>query len=133
VIVYVDTSALLKRVIVEDGSDQVRSALRSSAEAGDLLASSALTWVEVERALRRAEVRSTGDLAEAALAGIDELPLDTSVLERARTIGPSTLRSLDALHLASAVTAGADLVMTFDARLALAARIEGMDVVGAPS
>ena len=132
-IVYVDTSALLKRVIAESGSDEARSALRRSAEAGDLLASSALTWVEVERALRRAEVRGLGQLAEAALAGIDELPLGASVLERARSIGPSGLRSLHALHLASAVAAGADTLMTYDERLAVAARGEGIEVTGALS
>jgi predicted nucleic acid-binding protein len=131
VIVYVDTSALLKRVIAEEGSEDVRSALHRSVGAGDLLASSALTWVEVERALRRAGLSGIGSLAEAALAGIDELPLGASVLHRARSIGPPSLRSLDALHLASAIGLGADLLMTFDDRLAVGARGEGLDVVGA--
>jgi predicted nucleic acid-binding protein len=129
VIVYVDTSALLKRVVVEGESAAVRSALAAAATSGDLLASSALTWVEVHRALRRAQVRDPAELADDALSGIDELPLRPAVLDRARTIGPPVLRSLDAIHLASAVLLEADQLLTFDDRLAAAAHGEGLAVL----
>lgn len=127
-IVYVDTSALLKRVVVEAESHAVRSSLAASAAAGDLLASSALTWVEAHRALRRAAVHNPAELAADALSGVDEFPLQPAVLERARTIGPPALRSLDAIHLASAVLLRADELLTFDDRLADAARAEGITV-----
>lgn len=127
-IVYVDTSALLKRVVVEDESEVLRSALATSSASGDLLASSTLTWVEVHRALRRAEVDDPVVLAGDALSGVDEFPLEPDVLGRARTIGPPVLRSLDAIHLASAVLMQADQLLTFDQRLAAAAREEGIAV-----
>jgi predicted nucleic acid-binding protein len=132
VIVYVDTSALLKRVVVEPESDPVRQLLARLAAAGDLLASSALTWVEVHRALRRADVPDLPALTAAALSGIDEFPLRPGTLDRARTIGPLALRSLDAIHLASAIGLQAQRMITFDERLAAAAHDEGIDVL-APS
>lgn len=128
-IVYLDTSALLKRVVVEPESEAVRSLLARLEGTGDLLTSSAVTWVEVHRALRRADVPDVDELADAALSGIDELPLRPMVLDRARSIGPAALRSLDAIHLASAVGIQATHVVTFDERLADAARGEGIDVL----
>ncbi|CCG01307.1 type II toxin-antitoxin system VapC family toxin [Blastococcus saxobsidens] len=132
-IVYLDTSALLKRVIIEPESAAVRELLSRSAAAVDLLTSSALTWVEVERALRRADVPDLDRLTEAALSGIDEFPLRPVVLDRARTIGPATLRSLDAIHLASAIGIRATQLVTYDERLAAAARDEGIDVLASTS
>lgn len=131
-IVYLDTSALLKRVIVEPESAAVRSRLALLASAGDLLTSSALTWVEVHRALRRADVSDPDELTDAALSGIDEFPLRPAVLQQARIVGPPGLRSLDAIHLASAVAIQAQQLMTFDERLASATRGEGI-VVLAPA
>ena len=49
-----------------------------------------------------------------------------SVIHLARTIGPDALRSLDAIHLATAVAVGADVMFTYDARLAEAARDWGL-------
>lgn len=63
------------------------------------------------------------------MSGIDEFPLDDSVIHGARRIGDDTLRSLDAIHLASAVMAGAHVMMTFDVRLAEAADFAGMTVL----
>jgi uncharacterized protein len=128
VIIYVDTSALLKRVVVESESELVRHALATSSASGDLLASSTLTWVEVHRALRRGEVADPVGLTRDALSGVDEFPLEPAVLSRARTIGPPALRSLDAIHLASAVLMKADQFVTFDPRLAAAARGESIAV-----
>lgn len=128
-IVYVDTSALLKRVVVEPESEALRSEIARLAAAGELLVSSALTWVEVERALRRAAVPDLGALTDAALSGIDEFPLRPAVLDRARAIGPATLRTLDAIHLASAVGIRTDQMITYDDRLAEAARGEGIAVL----
>lgn len=130
-IVYLDSSALLKRVIVEPESAAVRSRLARLASAGDLLASSALTWLEVHRALRRADVTGPDELADAALSGVDEFPLRPAVLLQARVVGPAGLRSLDAIHLASAVAIQAQQLMTFDERLASAARDEGLEVPAA--
>ena len=54
------------------------------------------------------------------------------ILERARRIEPEFLRSLDAIHLASAVAVAATRILTYDARLADAAAVAGFDVVSPP-
>lgn len=132
-IVYVDSSALLKRVLSEPQSSAVTDALQAHATRRDLLTSSSVAWVEVARALRRAvEVLPGLDLRTAyvdALSGIAELPLDDAVLTSARTVGGHLLRTLDAIHLASALAVGADTVMTFDDRLADAAAAVGLGAV----
>jgi uncharacterized protein len=126
---YVDTSALLKRVFIEDGSEFVRSVLRARHASGDLIASSELTWVEVARAMLRAGVHDVDARLGAACAGIARQPLRPVVMNRARAIGPPDLRSLDAIHLAAAVSLGAVEMLTFDRRLAEAANSLGVKAV----
>lgn len=130
--VYIDTSALLKRVVSEPQSVAVIDALRAHVDRGDLVTSSSLAWVELARALRRARTVTPHLDPELALAhavsGVAELPLDDAVLIAARRVGGHLLRTLDALHLASALVIGADTVMTFDSRLATAVAEEGLGV-----
>jgi uncharacterized protein len=126
---YVDTSALLKRVFLEAESTQVREILRTRSTSGDLLAASELAWVEVSRALLRAGVRDTDAMVGAACAGIARQPIDPVVMVRARTIGPSTLRSLDAIHLSAAIGLGTVEMLTFDERLAEAAETVGIKAI----
>jgi len=83
--------------------------------------SSTLAWIEVTRTIRSrlddeppAEVIQ---LIENAVAGIAECPITEQVSDIARRLGPSTLRSLDAIHLATATLVGADLVCAYDTRL----------------
>jgi predicted nucleic acid-binding protein len=132
-IVYVDTSALLKRVFDESETVAVADALRVHAARRDLLTSSSLSWVEVWRALRRASRFIPGLVTEAwasdALSGIAELPLTSEVLASARSVGSDVLRSLDAIHLAAALAIDANIVMTFDDRLAAAAEASGLTVL----
>ena len=131
--VYVDTSALLKRVFDEPETTAVAEALRAHAERGDLLVSSSLSWVEVWRALRRASRFIPGLVTEAwagdALSGIAELPLTPELLVSARSVGSDVLPTLDAIHLSAALAIDADLVMTFDDRLAAAAEFNGLRVI----
>lgn len=127
--VYIDTSALLKRVVVESESGAVRTFLRNGVAGGDLLVSSSLAWLEVWRALRRAGLTDTTAVAEAALSGIAEFPLDDVVLLRARRVGQDQLRSLDAIHLAAAIAVGADSLLTYDDRLASSAAAVGLNVL----
>lgn len=126
---YVDTSALLKRVFVEAESAQVRAILRARGSNGDLIAASELAWVEVSRALLRAGVNDVDATLATACSGIARQPVDSVVMTRARTIGPATLRSLDAIHLASAISLGVLEILTFDARLAQAAEDVGVKVI----
>lgn len=127
-VVYLDTSALLKRVVIGSESPAVRQVLRDRHAEGALLTSSSLAWVEVWRSLRRAGVADVASTAEAALAGVAEFPLSDGVLRRALRVGTDELRSLDAIHLASAIAVGADSLFTYDGRLAGAAESAGLDV-----
>ena len=126
---YVDTSALLKRLFAEDESARVRAILRERNASGDLVASSELAWVEVARAVLRAKVGDVDAAVSDACAGIARYPVSSTVMSRARRIGPTTLRSLDAIHLASAVSLGATEMLTFDHRLAQAAESLGVKAI----
>ena len=128
-IIYADTSALLKRVIVEPESTAVRRILLERSGAGDVITASSLAWLEVWRSLRRLETADLDAAASVALSGIAEIPLTDTVLTRARRIGPEGLRSLDALHLTSAVGVGATSVLTYNDRLAGAAALLGFEVL----
>jgi predicted nucleic acid-binding protein len=122
---YLDTSGFVKLVRSEPESARLRAEIASG---GDLV-SSALLLVEGRRAAARygavALVR-----ARSALTTITLLPLGDAVLERAAGLQPPELRSLDALHLATAVELGADLdrFYCYDQRLATAAGTLGIDV-----
>jgi predicted nucleic acid-binding protein len=127
--VYVDSSAVIKRVIAEAESEQLITVIDEHVRAGDLLVSSSLAWIEVARALRsRHGVRldRVADDVEAALSGVAEHPLVAEAVGLARRVNPDVLRSLDAIHLASALLLDADLVLTYDVRLADACRENGL-------
>ena len=87
--------------------------------------SSAVAAVECQRALKR--VRSPSAVSkrvDAVLARTTLVKVDEPVLRLASRIGTPTLRSLDALHLATALSMGDDpeAFITYDERLATAAR-----------
>ena len=132
--VYLDSSAALKRVLAEPESvDLVTAVDRHHAE-GDLLVSSSLAWVEVARAVRSmcgATLADVADEVDAALSGVAEHPLGSEVVALARRVNPAALRSLDAIHLASALLLDAGVVLTYDQRLAVAC-IESGPAVAAP-
>ena len=78
---------------------------------------------------RQSEV-DAGDQVEAVLAGIDLIELDESVAHSAARVRPTALRSLDAIHMASAVAIAEEIAafVTYDARLADAVREAGLTV-----
>ncbi|TAM70431.1 MAG: PIN domain-containing protein [Microbacteriaceae bacterium] len=131
--IYVDSSALIKRAIEEPESDALVAHLETRVEDGDTLVSSSLAWVEVTRALRtrldHEHPSTVAELTDVALSGIAEFPLDARVVALARRIGPPLLRTLDALHLASATLLDADLLVVYDGRLAAAAAELGIRTV----
>jgi uncharacterized protein len=124
--VYVDSSALLKRSVAEAESEAVEDVLERHVADGDVLVSSSLAWIEVSRALRsRLDDEGHDVVHEAigdALSGIAARPVTADVVSLARRIGPNVLRSLDAIHLATAVLVDADVLITYDERLAVVAR-----------
>lgn len=126
---YVDSSALLKRLFQEEESDVVRALLAERTDQAVLVASSELAWVEIARTVRRAGVADVNGAVSSACSGVAPQRLDSRVLGRAHHVGPATLRSLDAIHLAAAVILGATQMLTFDLRLAAAAESVGMRTV----
>jgi predicted nucleic acid-binding protein len=72
-------------------------------------------------------------LANQALGMIDLVPITTTILLRAGELQPPALRTLDAIHLATALEVGPiDAFVTYDTRLADAARAQNL-VVAAPA
>lgn len=131
--VYLDSSALVKRVLDEPGSDALEVALTRYGDSGVTFMSSTLAWVEVTRAVRsRLEAEPPAEVAnlvDLALAGIVECPMTDQVVSISRRLGPSTLRSLDAIHLASAALLNIDVICAYDRRMLEAAAEHGFRTV----
>ena len=122
--IYVDSSALVKLVIDEEGSEQLRDFTSHRR-----LTSSALVITEVPRAVGRADV-SRIPKATSLLDHVQRIAIVESVLDSAARLGPPGLRSLDAIHLASALLLGDELeaFVAYDERLLAAASALGMPV-----
>ncbi|MEX0699708.1 MAG: type II toxin-antitoxin system VapC family toxin [Acidimicrobiia bacterium] len=124
--IYVDTSAFLKMVARETHS----AAMRRFAEQNDgNLVSSDLMRTEAIRTARR---HSKAALAEtrSRLEVLTILSLTPEVFDRAAELDPDILRTLDALHVSSALSLGDELegFVTYDIRMAEAAAIHGVSV-----
>lgn len=123
--VYLDASAAVKLVVSELESASVRRFL-----AGETTRiSSRVLAVELVRAVARVAPAAL-DQALALLGVMEFVELDQRVADRAAALEPVGLRSLDAIHLASALELGEELdaFVTFDARQADAARALGLTV-----
>jgi predicted nucleic acid-binding protein len=123
---YVDSSALVKLAVREPES----AALRRYVARRRPLVSSALARTEVVRALLPLGPDAVRRGTE-VLARMDLLRVNDRVLDAAGLLGPADLRSLDAIHLASAEQLGSDLraFVTYDERLATAAAGRGLRVI----
>ncbi len=115
---YLDTSAFLKLMVVEDESEAMRAWFASHRPCW----SSQLLRTEAHRAAMRLEIDES-TLSEALDSVTLVLPSVTTFLSAAK-LAPPALRSLDALHLATALELGDDLegLVTYDARMAEGAR-----------
>ncbi len=124
---YLDSSALVKLAVREPES----AALRRSLARRRPLVSSALARTEVVRALLPLGPDAVRRGRE-VLARVDLLRINDRVLDAAGQLAPPELRSLDAIHLASAEQFGSDLwaFVTYDERLAAAAAARGLRVIG---
>ncbi len=128
-VTYVDSSAIVKLAVREPESTALRTHLRRRRP----LVSSALARTEVVRALSPLggqAVRRGLDV----LSTLDLVRINDRALTVAGDLPPPELRSLDAIHLATAQQFDAELhhVVTYDDRMAAAARALGMRVT-APS
>ena len=126
--VYLDASALLKLVLPE----RERMALESALAPWPDRLTSELSAVECRRAVRRQpEAELLLPRMEDILSSITLLRFDPALLMLAGTLRPPRLRSLDAIHLASALSIGVfpEAFVTYDDRLAEAARAAGLNVL----
>lgn len=128
--IYLDSSALMKLVRQEDETAALREWL--SVRPDQPVVSSELGRVEILRAARRVGGQVPTE-ARAVVGDLDLVPLDRAVQDLACDIATPLLRTLDALHLASAVLLSAELTafIAYDHRLATAAQTAGL-VVATP-
>ena len=124
---YVDTSALTKLVVAEPETAALRKWFATHDQP---LVAADLVRTELLRAVQRvAPARMVA--ARAVLDALTLLQVTTEIFEAAALLAPATLRTLDALHLASALTLGDELegMIVYDTRLAAAAEALGINVV----
>ena len=125
---YVDTSAALKLLAEESDSQAFAQFYDDNADA--TWASSALLRIEVVRAVRRALPAALNDARDLLLA-FDYVNIDDGIVQAAMDEPDRSLRSLDAIHLATARLFDSDLdgLVTYDERLGQAAITAGMTVL----
>jgi len=125
-LVYLDASAIVKLVVEETESRALRTALRGR----DRRISSALALVEVHLAAGRRVPAPTPDRVDTVLARFTLIPVDHSTLTSAVRLGRTGLRTIDAVHLATAHSLGGELeaLIAYDERLLAAARGLGIPV-----
>lgn len=126
---YVDSSAIVKLAVAEAES----RALRRFLSRRQPLVSSALARTEVARALMPSGMEAVSR-GEEVLRRIQLLRVNDRVLRAAGRMHPLDLRSLDAIHLASARELGSSIkqIVTYDERMTAAATAAGWSVA-APS
>jgi len=129
---YLDSSALLKRAIREAETNDLRVFLEQLDALGTIFLTSVLSQVEVARALRRAAelgriaAERRDESYRTIMHGIGLIDASSEIIAEAQLIGGDLLRSLDAIHLATARLSGADLVVTYDERLLQACHAAGV-------
>ena len=129
--IYLDTCAAIKLTHVEPETAELVSWL--AARRGTQLVSSALIEVELVRALRRNEPGAL-PLVPSVLRRITRIEIDSEIRKTAAAYPDPLLRSLDAIHLAtaqilaSASGEGLAHFVTYDKRLVSAARAAGLAV-----
>jgi len=125
VTVYLDASAAAKLLVDESESEALAAYLDGIGDEQDLVSSALL-----ETELRRLAVRL--DLDQSAvtdlLARVDLVDPPRSLFHEAGLFPGTHLRSLDALHLATALRVEADTLVAYDARFLDAARSVGLGV-----
>ena len=124
---YLDSSALVKLVVAEPET----SALEADLANRDGLFASRLAALECRRAVRRVPGKRLIGSVEDMLTAVLLMDITPAVLETAARVDPPLLRSLDAIHIATALaTHDPDVeVVTYDNRLADAAAANGLRVV----
>lgn len=125
--IYLDSAAVVKLAHAEGESAALRAWLND--RIGTPWISSALVEIETFRALARHAPEAVARL-NPVLDLIELVDLDPSIRILAQTVRPVTVRSLDAIHLGTALKIGSRLTsfVTYDKRLADAASAAGLPI-----
>ncbi|MDQ6784733.1 MAG: type II toxin-antitoxin system VapC family toxin [Actinomycetota bacterium] len=124
-IAYIETSAFLKLVISEADSDQLRARFRTLRSGGDDVVSCRLLVTESHRAAHRVAALDHLSVTK-ALGQVELIDVDAELFTEAAMMPGANLRSLDALHVASALSVGSDVVLAYDTRVLEAASAVGL-------
>ena len=129
-VVYLDSSAIIKLIFEEPET----SGLSDFLAGWPARASSSLASVEVLRTAQLVDDELVTNHARHLLAHIHLIKPDEVLLASATRLAPGSLRALDAIHLATALSLGSEVagMVVYDRRLADAARRAGL-TVWAPS
>lgn len=124
VALYMDTSALVKLLIAESESTELHKFVGHRG-----MVSSQVTHTELVRAVKRIDPDRVED-AEDLLSDMSFFVVDRMLTIRAGQVKPPAVRSLDAIHIASAVAMQGDLetLVTYDKRMIEAAEAAGLPV-----
>lgn len=125
---YLDSSALVKRYVDEEGSPEVRAAMSDFQR----WTTCRIAYVETARALGLGRDGTAVDRFQSEWPAFSVVEVDMSVAEDAAELAPgTTLRALDAIHLSAALAiADQDLtVATWDKRLHRAASDRGLPLL----
>jgi len=126
-LLYVDSSALVKLVIEEPETSALE---RHLTDHPAVMVTSRLALVEVARAAKLAnpseEVQTEVDRL---LSSCMLVAVSASLLRASRQLASATVRTLDAIHLASALRVEADELLAYDHRLLAAAGAQGLPVI----
>ena len=123
--IYADSSSLVKLIIEEDESEALRRAIE---EAGVGLLTSQIAEIEVARAVKIANPDQMGE-CERLLASCTRVRVSESIIRRATALSSAQLRTLDAIHLATALRADVATMLVYDERLGTAAGAAGLTVL----
>lgn len=127
-LIYADTSAVAKLFIAEPESPDLRRWLASREE--PRLVSSALLGVELTRLMRLARPSALAAAETFLVDDVDLAQVTSTLLADASHVAPPRLRTLDAIHLATALDLGpaVDVMLCYDKLLADAASAAGLTV-----
>lgn len=124
-IAYIETSAFLKLVVAEAESDAFRTRFRELRAGPDQVVSCQLLVTEAHRAAERISALDHDSVIR-ALGQVGLVDLENERFIEAGMLAGANLRSLDALHVASALDLGCDLMIAYDERVLEAAAGVGL-------
>jgi predicted nucleic acid-binding protein len=124
-VIYLDSSAIVKLVVEESETSALIKELRQ----GDRHVTSRVGLIEVGRAAGRHGGVDAPRLRQ-VINGLDIIELTAAIASTASSIGPSDLRTLDAIHLASALALREELsqFVSYDDRLNAGAKLHGLAI-----